>query len=72
MPIIGIVHVDPGKRPFLCLYTVCSRMSRATTTASVVKIHDEPDEPDEGNRDGKGMLLSGDEMTDGKDTDALR
>lgn len=36
LPISGIVHLSPGKCCFLCLYTDCSRMRRATRTAPVV------------------------------------
>jgi hypothetical protein len=37
LPMRGIVHLSPGKCCFLCLYTDCSRTSRAMRMAPVVQ-----------------------------------
>jgi hypothetical protein len=39
LPMIGIVHLSPGKWRFLYLYTDCSRRRRARMMAVVVQSH---------------------------------
>lgn len=39
LPMRGIVHLSPGKCPFFCLYTDCSRISSPSRIAPVVAIH---------------------------------
>lgn len=69
-PMIGIVHVAPGKCAFLYLYTDCSRTRRAATTANEVYNHDDPASPGLKKSVGIGNALRGDAMSDGKEIDA--
>ena len=52
---IGIVQEAPGRWDFLYLYTVCSRMSKLRTTATVVVNHvGDPEE--ENKKEGRGTM----------------
>ena len=71
-PMMGIVHVDPGRCAFLYLYTDCSSTRREATTANDVYNHDDPDSLVLIKSEGIGIALRGEAMTEGRVIDADR